>query len=108
MWRYSERKLTSKVGDSPSPQPSPLKGEGAGCSASNSPSRSPAFLCLMACQLPVVFLICLLSGCQTTTVSTGPQPIVKSAGQQPAFTGDILDSHDPCGNRMQHLCGPLT
>ncbi|HWE04605.1 MAG TPA: hypothetical protein VG326_19525 [Tepidisphaeraceae bacterium] len=58
--------------------------------------------------LYVLISLCALSGCQTTTVTTGPKPLVKTAGQQPAFTGDVLDSLDPCGNRMQDLCGPLT
>jgi hypothetical protein len=58
--------------------------------------------------LNVSIALCLLSGCQTTTVTSGPKPVVKTANQAPAFTGNVLESLDPCGDRMQDLCGALT
>jgi hypothetical protein len=69
------------------------------------------FLSLPICS--TLGLICaFVGGCQTTTIRSGAAPAVSVSNspgaQQPApFTGDALDALDPCGNRIEDLCGPL-
>ena len=64
--------------------------------------------------LPLPALFLLAAGCQTTTVTSGGAlstptnaPVVKTAPPQPAFTGNAIEAFDPCGDRMEDLCGPL-
>jgi hypothetical protein len=55
----------------------------------------------------------MIGGCQTTTIRSGAAPMVsvstaKGSAQPPtAFTGDAIEALDPCGDRIEDLCGPL-
>lgn len=49
----------------------------------------------------------LAAGCQSATVKSGAGPVAAApAGKEP-FTGNAIEDIDPCGDRMEDLCGPL-
>ncbi len=52
-------------------------------------------------------MLLLLAGCVTTTQTTGPRPTATVSKPPPPFAGNAMEALDPCGDRIQDLCGPL-
>lgn len=72
----------------------------------------PKFFAILFRTMFPIGCCALFAGCQTTTVRSGAAPTMKvavssGASQQQPFNGDAIEAMDPCGDRMEDLCGPL-